>query len=300
MRRTLALLGLFAALLAPHLARADAPTPHAGTINAIVGDASFLEAHGRAPTAEDDELERIRTHLLWIEARLRETSTAHLGPELRARRARSLDVLHAYALAGEFPHHDAGAAAGRRPRFIDAHGRICAVGRLIEASAGRALAEDVSARHELDYLSAMGDHAELMAWAAQSGFTLEELASIQPTYEWREPRPEPPPVIQPPPPREEAPRVSRRDVMRALEAARVEAMQRCVMPSRRSATVHVTVIVATDGSIGVTARGVGALVDAECVASIVRGQAIEAGRLPPLRRLRVDATWSAVRRAERR
>ena len=65
MQRTIALLALFAAF-GP--ARAQAQSP----INAVAGDQSWIDAHGRAPTAADDarELERIQTHLAWVERRL--------------------------------------------------------------------------------------------------------------------------------------------------------------------------------------------------------------------------------------
>src|SRR5690606_5559292 len=41
----------------------------ADAINALVGDVSWLAAHGRAPTAADElrEVERVSTHLAWVE-----------------------------------------------------------------------------------------------------------------------------------------------------------------------------------------------------------------------------------------
>jgi hypothetical protein len=151
-------------------------------INTVVGDASWIERYGRPPTAEDDRLrdaERHRVHLAWIEGRLRARDVSHLSPELRARRAMLLDALADYRRRGEKPINEH--FAGRRPRFIDDEGRICAVGYLIEVSAGRALAEHIDAHHEHDYLLDIHD-AGLDAWIASSGFTAEELASIQPGY----------------------------------------------------------------------------------------------------------------------
>jgi len=89
-------------------------------------------------------------------------------------------VLHAYALAGVFPRHTR-ALGGRRPRFVDEQGRDCAVGALIRESVGPALVEAVRAAHELDYVLDMHEPA-LSAWASDHGFTLRELAEIQPTY----------------------------------------------------------------------------------------------------------------------
>jgi hypothetical protein len=70
----------------------------------------------------------------------------------------------------------------RKPCFIDDGGNICAVGYLVEQTAGRAAAEAINARHQYDELLAMDDPT-LLAWATKSGFTLTELAMIQPTYD---------------------------------------------------------------------------------------------------------------------
>src|SRR5262245_54922162 len=95
------------------------------TVNAVIGDVSFVAAFGRVPTAADDADLRVATHLAYVEQLLR----ARRGsPE----RARLLDVLHAYRLAGRFPHGEVPSAT--RPVFIDrATGARCAVGALVEA-----------------------------------------------------------------------------------------------------------------------------------------------------------------------
>lgn len=152
-----------------------------GPVNAVLGDRSFVAAFGRAPTAGDDEQLRIRTHLAYVERRLRAADVSGLAPEARAERARLLDVLAVYRERGAFPR--AFPATGtRRPCFIDAEGRICAVGRLIEASEGRAAAEAIAEAHRYAYVAEM-PVALLAGWAARSGFTLRELAMIQPAYE---------------------------------------------------------------------------------------------------------------------
>lgn len=174
MQRTIALLALFAAL-GP--ARAEAQSP----INAVVGDQSWVQAHGRAPTAADDarELERIQTHLAWVERRLREASTSALTPELASRRERLLAALARYRDKGAFPRNEA--HEGRRPRFIDREGNVCAVGHLVELSAGRGLAEAIDRHHEYEYLLDMRSSA-LASWVARSGFEAKELAMVQPSY----------------------------------------------------------------------------------------------------------------------
>ncbi len=161
-------------------AHADAKSITA--INAVTGDASWVDSPEawRAP-----ETIRVQTHLAWIEARLRQATTANLSRAQRVQRARLLDVLAKYREAGVFPQHRAGAVTSthtRRPRFIDDRGRACAVAHLIEVSGNSALAHFINASHEYDYVLDMHE-PELDAWATAHGFSAIELAMIQPTYD---------------------------------------------------------------------------------------------------------------------
>jgi hypothetical protein len=157
-------------------------------VNAVIGDESYVARFGTAPDASVDEDVRIRVHLEHVEALLRAADTGHLTGAQRAERARHLDRLHAYHRAGVFPRNHS--VPGRRPHFIDEDGRPCAVGYLIEQSAGRAAAEAINARHEWSYLP---DIDGIDAWVAASGLSVRELAMIQPGYDWRPPPPPPPP-----------------------------------------------------------------------------------------------------------
>jgi hypothetical protein len=147
--------------------------------NHHLGDDSFVAAFGRAPTARDPEALRMKTHLVYVRAHL-----AALPPTRRAladRRAELLGYLDDYIANGTTPRNTR--VPWRTPVFIDDDGRICAVGYLIERSVGRALAEQIAVAHRHDYLE---DIAAAMpavrAWVEASGFTLDELASIQPGY----------------------------------------------------------------------------------------------------------------------
>lgn len=150
------------------------------TINAVLGDVSFVKKFGKAPNEAINERLRIQTHLAYVEALLRKADVANLSPQLRERRAALLDKLHDYRLAGEFPTN-LDFPQERRPCFIDAVGNICAVGYLIEQTAGRALAEHITAAHQYDFLADM-KMPELTAWVEASGLTARECAMIQPTY----------------------------------------------------------------------------------------------------------------------
>ena len=152
-------------------------------VNSVVGDISFVERFGRLPDASADEDLRIRTHLAYIENLLRQRGANDMPFELRRRRARLLDLLHAYWSAGDFPRNF-GHPGERMPCFIDKNGRICAVGYLIEHTVGRGVAERINRNHQDERILAMNDPA-VDGWIAWSGLTKEECASIQPAYEFQ-------------------------------------------------------------------------------------------------------------------
>lgn len=146
-------------------------------VNHRLGDLSFMLAFGRKPTAADPDALRMRTHLdLALRILRARPATA---PALAARRATILEHLATYRDKGAVPEN---AHVGRRnPVFIDDAGRICAVGYLIEQTAGRDLAEAVAERFRFSYIGEMQLPA-LGAWVAASGFTAAELELIQPAY----------------------------------------------------------------------------------------------------------------------
>ena len=151
-------------------------------VNAVLGDTSFMEQFGKAPTPGTDEDLRIRTHLAHVEGLLRQRPVAHLSPAERVARGRVLDLLHVYTTQGVFPRNQE--HPGRRvPCFIDDHGRICAVGYLVEHTAGRHVAERINTDHQFDEILAMRDPV-VNNWASAHGLSLDECAMIQPTYGW--------------------------------------------------------------------------------------------------------------------
>ena len=159
-----------------------------GAVNAVIGDESWVARFGELPSEAADEDMRLRVHLEYVLAKL-SASAAQAGgasEEQQAERARNLERLRVYIERGEFPRNFE--VEGRRPHFIDDDGRICAVGYLIEQSAGRAVAEAINERHEWDFIPQI---TGIEAWVEQSGLTLTELAMIQPSYGWIKPRPRP-------------------------------------------------------------------------------------------------------------
>lgn len=153
--------------------------PHRDGANHHLGDDSFVAAFGRAPTPGDSEAVRMHTHLAYVRAWL--TARPATSPAREGRRAELLGYLDDYIAKGVTPRNTY--VARRSPVFIDRDGNICAVGYLIERSVGRALPETIARLHRTAYLEEIAAAMpEVGAWVESSGFTLDELASIQPGY----------------------------------------------------------------------------------------------------------------------
>ena len=101
------------------------------SVNAVIGDISFLESFGNQPSEETNEDLRIQTHLKYVERLLRSKNVSNLTEEQQENRLKMLDLLNDYWTAGIFPRNY-GYPDQRIPCFIDKDGNICAVGYLIE------------------------------------------------------------------------------------------------------------------------------------------------------------------------
>ena len=150
-------------------------------VNAVVGDVSYVARFGEAPTTTTPDAVRIQTHLAYAEQQLRQRTPAGLPAAQRQRRAQLLDLLHGYWQAGVFPRNEA-ADGQRRPCFMDAAGHLCAVGYLVEQTAGRAAAERINQHFQYAEIGQMHD-AALSRWVAGSGLSVADCALIQPTYQ---------------------------------------------------------------------------------------------------------------------
>ncbi|MEJ7822758.1 MAG: hypothetical protein WKF85_10580 [Chitinophagaceae bacterium] len=150
------------------------------TINPFLGDISFVSKFGHPPNKNTDENLRIKTHLEYVETRLRKKDISHLTEQLKEKRLQLLNLLRKYSQAGVFPRNYDYEEC-RKPCFIDKDKRICAVGYLIEKTTGRQTAENINNKHKSDELSAMNDKT-VQNWIKHSGLTKEECAMIQPMY----------------------------------------------------------------------------------------------------------------------
>ncbi len=125
------------------------------------------------------EHEWIRTHLRLVEATLRQRDVRHLSAAQQRHRFQCLDNLHTYWQTGNFPINDQ--YAFRTPIFIDPYDNFCAVGYLLKASGNEGVSRMIAAKTNLAYVKEM-KYPEVGAWAADNGFTVAELAWIQPGY----------------------------------------------------------------------------------------------------------------------
>ena len=138
------------------------------------------------PEAAKDQLvsfssdtERISAHLKAVVASLSKSNHEYSGQELlnRQRLLRELDI---YAERKIFPINNK--HEQRTPYFIDDFGTHCAVGYLIKVSGNENLALSINSNNRFDYIREI-DSPKMLVWAQKHGFSLEELAWIQPGYQ---------------------------------------------------------------------------------------------------------------------
>lgn len=121
----------------------------------------------------------IATHLSLVEQILRQRNTQYLSASQKQSRAQLLDALSAYAKSGIFPVNDY--LPYQNPIFIDRRGTHCAVGYLMMSSGYGSLAQKIDAHEKFAYVAEIKTPG-VTDWANEHGFTLDELAWIQPGY----------------------------------------------------------------------------------------------------------------------
>jgi hypothetical protein len=131
-------------------------------------------------TKFDNDIERIQTHLKLVEQTLRNRTTTHLSSTQKANRLRHLDVLHQYWEAATFPTNTFHSA--RQPYFVDIFGVHCAVGYLLHKDGQNALVQQIKKNNNYAYIKELTAYQSLGEWAVRNGFTIDELAWIQPGY----------------------------------------------------------------------------------------------------------------------
>jgi hypothetical protein len=125
------------------------------------------------------EVALIQQHLRETEKLLRSRSVIHLNASQKKQRLYLLDVLHQYMLDGIFPKNTF--HTRRTPYFIDIFNNYCAVGFLMKISGADKMAREINQSQNFSYVKEI-KHPSLLAWQQFSGFTIDELALIQPGY----------------------------------------------------------------------------------------------------------------------
>jgi len=121
----------------------------------------------------------ISAHLMLVEYTLKSRDVSHLTATQRNNRTHLLEKLNAYWKAEIFPINDY--LSYKNPVFIDRFGTHCAVGYLIQQSGNEALAREININEKFAYIKEIKTEG-VAAWAKTNGFTIDELAWIQPGY----------------------------------------------------------------------------------------------------------------------
>lgn len=131
--------------------------------------------------ASYSEIELIQLHLSMVEQELRKASSTKLSLKQKENRFKCLDILNGYWTSGLFPQNTYHST--RVPYFIDVHNTYCAVGFLLKKTGFDSVARKINKENNYGYLKDLAvQYKEIGLWAADYGFTLDELAWIQPTY----------------------------------------------------------------------------------------------------------------------
>ncbi len=136
----------------------------------------LLVADNARVFASDREF--VQAHFAAVEIVLLNADVSALSPVQLEARYRNIQVLHDYAARGIFP---ANHCSYTTPVFIDEFNTHCAVGHLMQQSGFDAMAVRIASRNNLVHSIDIND-PEVYAWQESSGFTMEELALIQPSY----------------------------------------------------------------------------------------------------------------------
>jgi hypothetical protein len=128
-----------------------------------------------------NEVDLIKLHLSLVEDELRRNTPSNLSAIQKQNRIKCLDILNKYWNIGVFPkntfHHE------RTPYFIDIYGTYCAVGYLIKETGFDQVAQKIHQENNYGYINDLKkEYKEIDTWANEYGFTIDELAWIQPSY----------------------------------------------------------------------------------------------------------------------
>ncbi len=140
-------------------------------ISSVLSEASI------APNINHIDL--IAMHLQLVEKTLKKRDVAHLNKQQQNNRTTLLHKLNGYWKAKQFPVNDY--LTYKSPVFIDRYGTHCAVGYLMQQSGFESLAREIDNKQKFAYVHQIKVEG-IAEWANVNGFTIDELAWIQPGY----------------------------------------------------------------------------------------------------------------------
>lgn len=153
---------------------------HLMEVNAEWATKNYTDALLFEPYHFDNDRDRIQKHLELVTYFLNKENGVLLTESQFDNRKKQLLELTNYWQAKQFPVNTR--HAQRQPYFVDDFGTACAVGHLVLESGEQALVERISKEMNYAYLRHM-PYSELGTWAKKYGFTVDELAWIQPSYQ---------------------------------------------------------------------------------------------------------------------
>src|SRR5687767_2611394 len=130
-----------------------------------------LSAHVKTRLARQSrrrEVRRLKEHFRIVVGELEGRDTSSLTEAQRAKRARNVDVLRAYALRGRFPKNR-DFPDRMVPYFVDGDGTHCAMAHLIDRTGGSALVEHVVHTRNHAFVPELADEPALVAWLDDEG-----------------------------------------------------------------------------------------------------------------------------------
>ncbi|MDX1446209.1 T9SS type A sorting domain-containing protein [Lishizhenia sp.] len=127
----------------------------------------------------NNDTERIAYHLDNVCRLLKAQNTEHLSAEQLENRMNTISILEGYAARKVFPtnHYH----VERQPYFIDNYGVHCAVGYLVKETGYPEISKEIARTQNYAYVKEIQSEA-LLQWAKDYGFSVQELALIQPAY----------------------------------------------------------------------------------------------------------------------
>lgn len=126
------------------------------------------------------EIDRLQEHLRLVDSMLSKVEVGDLLVSQKLNRKLRLKEFRSYWQEGQFPMNTF--HFQRQPYFVDINNTACAVGHLMRESGATNVVARISKENNYAYIEDLVKYPSLITWAKENGFSIEELAWIQPSY----------------------------------------------------------------------------------------------------------------------